>query len=314
MSALHITAPGRGLFAIQLAVITDLTLELARSGSEGELCHRAVELGRERLGFDRLDMKFFTHEDVSANCRRCPLRFYPEAECIDAAGAVLGRADRAVALLWDGERALGELVADNLPSGRPIDGGSLELLVLYARTIGHMLSKARAEEELRLQASTDLLTGVMNRRVCLMFLDKQLGLAARGGSPLSIAYIDLDGLKSVNDGFGHAEGDAYIAAISSILLSSVRTSDVVGRLGGDEFLVIFPDCQAEPAETVMRRIRQTAVERAPAAGKPYKYSLSWGVASLGELPAQGRAPGAAALVELADKRMYEDKMARKAGR
>jgi len=173
----QLAAPGRGLFAIQLAAITDLSLELSKAGDEEELLRLAAELGHERLGFDRLELKLFP--DWRANNRRCPLRYYEEAECRDAAGAFLGRADRAVALLWDGERALGELGADNLPSGRPLDGGSLELLVLYARTVGHLVSRAREAEELKREATTDSLTGVMNRRVSLLFLDKQLGLASR---------------------------------------------------------------------------------------------------------------------------------------
>jgi diguanylate cyclase (GGDEF)-like protein len=312
MTLNQVTAPGRGLFAIRLAVMNDLTLELSRAGSEGELRRLAREIALERLGFDRLELRLFD-KGVTGH-RRCPLRFYHDIECLDGEGRSLGRADRASALLWDGERDLGEIVADNLPSGREIDGGSLELLVLYARTVGHFVSRIRDEEELRLQASTDALTGVMNRRVCLMFLEKQLSLASRGGSPLSVAYLDLDGLKRVNDSFGHAEGDAYISAISELLTAAVRNSDVVGRLGGDEFLVVFPDCQAKPASAVMSRVAESAVERCRAEGKPYPYSLSWGVASLSELAPSKELPAATALLELADRRMYEDKVARKAAR
>ena len=312
MALNQVSAPGRGLFAIRLAVMTDLTLELTRVGSEGELRVRAEKIGRERLGFDRFELRLF--DKGVTGSRRCPLRFYHDIECFDAEGRPLGRADRASALLWDGERDLGEIVADNLPSGREIDGGSLELLVLYARTVGNLVSRVRDEEELRLQASTDALTGVMNRRVSLMFLEKQLSLAARGGSPLSVAYLDLDGLKHVNDSFGHAEGDAYIGAISELLMAAVRSSDVVGRLGGDEFLVVFPDCPGEPASAVIRRVAKAAAERCRAEGKPYPYSLSWGVASLSELPPSKGALDSTSLLELADRRMYEDKVARKAAR
>ena len=308
----QVAAPGRGLFAIRLAVMTDLAVELSKAGSEGELRRLAERIGLERLGFDRIDLRLF--DKGVTGSRRCPLRFYHDIECSDSGGRSLGRADRASALLWDGERDLGEIVADNLPSGREIDGGSLELLVLYARTVGNLVSRVREEEELRLQASTDALTGVMNRRVCLMFLDKQLSLATRGGAPLSVAYVDLDGLKRVNDSFGHAEGDAYIAAVSELLTAAVRNSDVVGRLGGDEFLVVFPNCPGKPARSVMRRVAEAAAERCRAEGKPYSYSLSWGVASLGELPPTKGALDSSSLLELADRRMYEDKVARKVAR
>jgi len=308
--------------------MTDLALELSKAEDEDELLRLAVELGTERLGFDRMETRVFAAGEAAPveegqGEGRCPLRYYESADCLDAEGRKLGQADRAVALLWDGERDLGELYADNLSSGRPIDGGSLELLVLYARTVGNLLRKVRDEAELRLQASTDLLTGAMNRRVALMFLEKQVGLAARKGESLSAAYVDLDGLKSVNDSFGHAEGDAYISAISSILLGSLRATDCVGRLGGDEFLVVFPDCPKGNAEAVMRRITLQAADRAAAEGKGYPYSLSWGVASLDEVgrePARAAgvahcaSPSAAILVELADKRMYEDKLSRGTGR
>ncbi len=366
-----------GVFAIRLAVMNDLALELSKAEGETELLRLSVELGLERLGFDRVRLGLFepgnpgsclatygsdeTGElrdergsrflssfklDAEGSFRGCPLRFRSAALPHAGAGQRSGGPERAAAIIWDGEVALGELVADNLPSGRPIDGGALELLVVYARIVGHLLRKARGEEELRREATTDLLTGVMNRRVALMFLEKQVGLAYRKGEELSIAFIDLDGLKAVNDSQGHAEGDAYLAAIADLLLSSLRATDCVGRLGGDEFLVVFPDCPADNAAAVMRRIARQAVEHSSAAGKAYAYSLSWGLASLNDLgrrpadaavegaeaaastadtrgvwteePEAGRSrealPGAAkataALVELADRRMYESKITR----
>ncbi|HEY9218551.1 MAG TPA: GGDEF domain-containing protein [Phenylobacterium sp.] len=98
--------------------------------------------------------------------------------------------------------------------------------------------KARLNEVEGL-ADQDALTPLLNRRALMRELNRIRTFAQRYGSPASLIYFDVDGLKSVNDRFGHAAGDAALKAIAERLLANVRESDVVGRMGGDEFAVIL---------------------------------------------------------------------------
>ena len=100
----------------------------------------------------------------------------------------------------------------------------------------------------------DHLLPVLNRRAFLRELDRQIDSATRYATPTSLAYIDLDGLKTVNDAQGHACGDALLVHFSSVLLSVLRSSDVVGRLGGDEFGLILLHTTEIQGRTTCSRI------------------------------------------------------------
>ena len=94
--------------------------------------------------------------------------------------------------------------------------------------------------ELQQLASEDPLTNLANRRGFMPLLEHQLAIAHRQGEPLSVLFIDLDGLKVVNDRFGHAFGDQMLQETAAILRDTFRTSDVPARMGGDEFCVLLP--------------------------------------------------------------------------
>ena len=99
--------------------------------------------------------------------------------------------------------------------------------------------RERVSEQLRQQASTDFMTGIMNRNYGISYLEKQMALIKRRRSFLTICFIDLNNLKEVNDTFGHKVGDDFIIGTAAIISSGLRDSDVLCRLGGDEFLAIF---------------------------------------------------------------------------
>ena len=99
----------------------------------------------------------------------------------------------------------------------------------YARIVGSLSSLKRVQAELMLLSSTDELTGVVNRRTVLVVLEKQFGLAARKGEDISVIFCDLDGLKAVNDGMGHAAGDEYIKVACHALLGALRDSRYRGQ-------------------------------------------------------------------------------------
>ena len=110
-----------------------------------------------------------------------------------------------------------------------------------------------SEERYRLLSVTDPLTGLFNRRHVMQRLEDELARRRRG-HPLVAVMIDLDRFKRVNDEAGHAQGDALLAKIGDALARSVRSTDVVGRYGGDEFVVLLPDTDAKQAQIVAERI------------------------------------------------------------
>ena len=117
------------------------------------------------------------------------------------------------------------------------------------------ISAAAAHEAVRRLSVTDDLTKVYNGRHFRARLHEELERAKRGGRPLSLLVIDSDSLKDVNDRFGHEAGNRHLVAIAQSVQTHVRTSDVVARFGGDEFLVLQPDATPEAAALVAERIR-----------------------------------------------------------
>jgi diguanylate cyclase (GGDEF)-like protein len=332
----------RNAFAFKMAALHDLSMELSLVDDVDELCRRAVELGQRVLGFDRIRILFVDAADPALllgsygmdvagrirdergiqyrrSAEALPEGFYESKEpvyymgagpCYDERHQAVGEAERALALLWDGRKVVGEIWVDNLVTRRPIDGGSIELLVRFARIVGSLSSLKRVQAELMRLSSTDALTGVVNRRTVLVVLEKQFSLATRKGDDLAVIYCDLDGLKAVNDTLGHAAGDEYIKIASSILLDSLRDCDTVGRLGGDEFLIVLPDCDLAGASLIEARIEAAAAE-VNSAPRLFEVSISRGIATCGELENACNDLSTQALIDLADRRMYEAKRGRK---
>jgi diguanylate cyclase (GGDEF)-like protein len=131
-------------------------------------------------------------------------------------------------------------------------------------------------------ADEDPLTPAVNRRAFLRELERSAAASERYSQPNSVVYIDIDGFKAVNDRFGHATGDEVLTAVARTLVENVRASDVVGRLGGDEFGVILSraaaDRAAEKADTLVALIGEIAIERG---GERVPFSASAGVYTMG---------------------------------
>lgn len=165
--------------------------------------------------------------------------------------------------------------------------------------------KARLEEA-EAQADRDALTPLLNRRAMIRELGRIKTFAQRYGAPASLVYFDLDGLKGVNDRLGHAAGDALLKAVAERLSANVRESDIVGRMGGDEFAVILVQANAEVA-TAKAAALSRAIEAQPLAFGDWSapIHLSFGVAEI----VQDLEPEA--IVALADKAMYAHKRERR---
>jgi len=119
--------------------------------------------------------------------------------------------------------------------------------------------KGRLEREEHL-ARTDALTRIPNRRAFFEAAALELERARRSGKPLTVAYLDLDDFKVVNDRQGHAAGDALLVAVARTLRGTTRAVDAVARLGGDEFGLILPETDAATAEAILQRVRGTLLE------------------------------------------------------
>lgn len=137
-----------------------------------------------------------------------------------------------------------------------------------------------ANEELRLLAATDPLTGAWNRRYFVRIAEREIRLARRRGQPLSMLMLDIDHFRSVKDHHGFEIGDLVLVALTQRLRSRLRSTDVLTRWGGEEFVVLLPDCTVDDATNVARTLRQRiADEPFPPIGE---VTVSIGVSELGE--------------------------------
>jgi diguanylate cyclase (GGDEF)-like protein len=162
----------------------------------------------------------------------------------------------------------------------------------------------RTQEALRHQASHDHLTGVGNRRMILEELTSELMRASREHRAVSIAIGDLDHFKQINDTLGHAAGDLVLQAAAKCLQSVLRSYEAVGRMGGEEFLLLLPGCEQAEAMDIAERARAAvAAARVPGPAGPITATMSLGVAC--HRPGDPTEP--VALIEKADLALYRAK-------
>jgi diguanylate cyclase (GGDEF)-like protein len=145
-------------------------------------------------------------------------------------------------------------------------------------------------------AREDAVTGTATRRRFFELAELERERAARYGHPITLAYVDLDGFKSVNDRLGHAEGDVLLRLAAQAIQDNVRSSDIVGRLGGDEFGILFPQIEPDQADAAVRKIH-TCIQSVHA---------SVG-ASVGFVTFQSPPPSVEDMVAWGDRLMYRAK-------
>jgi diguanylate cyclase (GGDEF)-like protein len=151
-------------------------------------------------------------------------------------------------------------------------------------------------------AATDALTGILNRRGFMDAAERELARASRYDRPFVVAYVDVRGLKAVNDTEGHLVGDELIKAVAGLMKESARADDVVGRIGGDEFALLLDEQTAEGAQPVLRRIRSRVEEHRAAMEIRVPWELTIGIAAF---PADGTT--LEELLGTADRRLYEQR-------
>jgi diguanylate cyclase (GGDEF)-like protein len=151
-------------------------------------------------------------------------------------------------------------------------------------------------------AALDQLTGLYNRRSGEQRLAEEINRAARHGRPLTLMMIDINGLKQVNDRFGHAGGDALLKNFAERLQRGIRGSDLAARFGGDEFMVLLPECRFDEVKFVLTRLDGLEVEY-DGVKIPCRFSGGWTDYRNGETAEE--------LLKRADETLYANKRARK---
>ena len=206
-------------------------------------------------------------------------------------------ADREIAFVTDERAVASKVVAPEIatvlfagqpvgrvalaPTGRGLSREDKRLVLLIAGELGGSLQMTALYEDARRLATTDALTGLLNRRAFLDAMDRERARSDRHTFPMSLLLLDVDHFKSVNDRHGHAAGDAVLRGIARVLRSVARRSDFVARWGGEEFVVGLPQTGEAGARVAAERVRRAiaAATYPIPEGGPLEVTASVGVAS-----------------------------------
>jgi len=205
--------------------------------------------------------------------------------------------------LMVGDRLLGTLGIFHYSVDKQFSEADLHLLTLFAQHASIALDNAILFEKIHELARIDELTGLLNRRSFIERAEYELNRAKRLNHPLSMAMIDLDDFKQVNDRFSHQVGDRVLYEISELLSSNLRNIDIISRYGGDEFIVLMPETSLENAKIVLQRLNMNLAEHQYISGeKSFNKTASIGLVSFSnELNSLEK------MISAADKSMYQAK-------
>ncbi len=156
------------------------------------------------------------------------------------------------------------------------DDTYIKLIEQFRDLVQTDLLLAEQFESIRKMALNDELTGLFNRRGFLTVAEQRIQLARRNDNQLSLIYLDMDGLKAVNDQIGHEAGDHALQAIAQSIQDNIRSSDICARVGGDEFLILAETAEIEAMEKVCARIEAQFKDQLPD-NSPKRTGLSYGV-------------------------------------
>jgi diguanylate cyclase (GGDEF)-like protein/PAS domain S-box-containing protein len=185
--------------------------------------------------------------------------------------------------------------------GSPVCDDKREVVRIIG-TVLDITERKYAEEKLFQDATYDALTGLVNRRTVCTALDNAIDTARREKTALSVCLSDVDKFKGINDTYGHAAGDSILIAFGRLLKEGTRSNDIPGRLGGDEFCIVFPKSTAAQAAICIERIRLRLHQKAFEAGsREFAVSATFGIAEWEERM------DANELLEAADRALYRAK-------
>ncbi|MEM7285980.1 MAG: sensor domain-containing diguanylate cyclase [Actinomycetota bacterium] len=176
-------------------------------------------------------------------------------------------------------------------------------------SVEDITERHRLQRQLVHQSERDGLTDLLNRKAIMERLERTIDAARSAGGRAAVAFIDLDGFKSVNDTYGHATGDDLLRSVAACIRDCVRDEDLVGRIGGDEFVVVVPNIPAPAFVGDLAARLEARIARLTIGDGGQTITASLGVAVL-----DSATTSAADLLALADRRMYRDKRSRQAER
>ncbi|HHW01944.1 MAG TPA: diguanylate cyclase [Thermoanaerobacterales bacterium] len=198
--------------------------------------------------------------------------------------------------LWTSLGAVGLLGIVFSPDS--MDDNDTRNLQIYANFAAIALANAKLVSRLEKEAETDFLTGFFNKRTIRKILVNELERTIRYGIPLTVIFLDIDNFKAYNDTFGHVAGDVVLQKTADIIKNSIRTVDIAGRFGGEEFVIILPGTKEEGAVAVAERIRKS-IETYPFPHR--KVTASQGIALA------KKSDSIDTLLEKADQALYQAK-------
>ncbi|WP_158244248.1 EAL domain-containing protein [Trinickia dabaoshanensis] len=245
-------------------------------------------------------LAIYTHQPVSINNL---LGHAQHREFVLKAQMQAYSACRAMPILSHEGSALGALTVFS-HGERAHDDIEAQTVAMALRIAGIAIERTRAEDSIRHMANHDALTGLPNRTLLADRLSQALAHARRYARGVTVAFVDLDNFKLINDSLGHHSGDELLKTIATRMRECIRSTDTVVRLGGDEFvLVLFDDLLNEQElRAVIERLRKTIAEPVQLEGQSYKVTCSMGFA---RYPADGE--DAQTLLMNADAAMYRAK-------
>jgi len=207
-------------------------------------------------------------------------------------------------------KIMGAMAVQSYTDSKLYSEKDIKIMEFVSNQIATAIERKRMEEELKRLAHYDTLTGAYNRGYGLELLQRQLKLSKRDKSPLLLAYSDLDNLKDINDEFGHDEGDRAMVQVAKLFKSILREVDIITRMGGDEFLLIFLNSSLNEIPIIRKRLSKELARLNQISKKPYKIEFSTGFSNYNPANPQSMDE----LIRIADENMYKEKKRKNKGR
>jgi len=207
-------------------------------------------------------------------------------------------------------KVIGAMVVQSYTNPDLYHEEDIKLMEFISEQVATVIERKRTEEKLQGLAHYDSLTGTYNRGYGLSLLKQQLKLAKRKKSPLLLAFTDIDKLKDINDEYGHEEGDMAMVQVVKLFKSILREVDIITRMGGDEFLVIFLDSTLNEIPIIKKRLSKELARLNQISKKTYKIGFSVGFSNYDPDNPQSMDE----LIRIADQNMYLDKKKKNKGR